>query len=85
MNEEKEKVEEKPNAEPEPEELEAEEEELETETRIFNGKKYMRTGDSAVIYDMRGTVVGSVNEDGDWVDSAGEEMVDEEAEFSDDE
>ena len=66
-------------------ELEPEEEEVETETRIFNGKKYMRTGDSAVIYDMRGTVVGSVNEDGDWVDSAGEEMVDQEAEFSDDE
>jgi hypothetical protein len=89
---EKPKVEEKPKAEPEPEdelgaELEAEdmEEEMETETRIINGKKYMRTGESSVIYDGRGTVVGSVNDDGDWVDSAGEEMVDQEAEFSDDE
>jgi hypothetical protein len=89
---EKPKVEEPKAPEPEPEdelgaELEAEdmEEEMETETRIINGKKYMRTGESSVIYDGRGTVVGSVNEDGDWVDSAGEDMVDQEAEFSDDE
>jgi hypothetical protein len=88
---EKPKVEPKaPEPEPEDElgaELEAEdmEEEMETETRIINGKKYMRTGESSVIYDGRGTVVGSVNEHGDWVDSAGEEMVDQEAEFSDNE
>jgi hypothetical protein len=66
-------------------ELDPEEEEMETETRIINGKQYMRTGDSAVIYDGRGTVVGSVNEDGDWIDNAGHEMVNEEAEFSEDE
>jgi len=85
---------EKPKKTPEPEEsddepigsmeLQPEEEEMEEETRIISGKKYMRTGDSAVIYDERGTVVGSVNDEGEWMDNAGEEMVDE-AEFSDDE
>jgi len=51
-------------------ELEAEEQEQ--ETRIVNGKAY--TNSNGNIYTTDGTYVGSVNEDGDWVDEDGDVM-----------
>ena len=60
-------------------ELDAEEPELEQEARVINGKKYINT--DGVIYDEDGTIIGRVNDEGEWCDEDGDEMT----EFSDDE
>ena len=62
---------------------ELETEETEQETRIVNGKRY--TNSNGMIYSKDGTYVGSVNDDGDWLDEDGDVMEADEGELSDDE
>lgn len=64
-------------------ELDAEEPEQEQETRVINGKRYINS--NGRIYAKDGTYVGSVNEDGDWVDEDGDVMEADEGAMSDDE